>query len=252
VRFLKAISAGELFELLRPAAFIISALLSAWVLAGTRRRGWKPASVILWTAGAFFLPLVVFPFYLAAALFGLRGRTVDQENNESSNDTAENELAPSAEPQRLLRRVPMRRTLPILYFLVLIGIGGLSYYREWHSVDAHMARANRARLTNDYATVVAEYNAALKKENSPHIHSLLGTALMDTGAWDEALAEFETALKGGEPDDLLFYNTGLCLQNLGRKDEARDYFDRFLQTPRCRNTDLSERCRTAAQALAHQ
>ena len=209
-------------------------------------------SVILWTAGAFFFPLVVSPFYLAAALFGLRDQTVDQEPNESSTDTSNDEIAPPVEPEQNLTAVPMRRALPVLYFLVLIGIGGLSYYHEWHSVDSHMARANRARLIKDNARVIAEYRAALEKENDPHIRSLLGTALTDAGDWDQALTEFQMALNGGEPDDLLLYNAGVCLQNLGRNDEARTYFARFLQTPSCRNSDLSGQCTTAAQALTRQ
>ena len=241
-----------MFELLRPAAFAISVLLSTWVLAGSRRRGLRPAHVFFWTAGAFLLPFIVFPVHLAVGLFRRRHRKVDQVRNEPSNDPTDSESVEPVESEPQRPSIPMRWTLPLAYMLAMFAIGGLSYYREWQSVDSHLARANRARLNYDDSKVIAEYGAALKKEDSPHIHNLLGIALMDTGAWDKALSEFQAALDGGEPDDLLLYNMGQCLQNVGRKGEAKTYFARFLEKPRCSNIELSERCKAAAQIVAQK
>jgi hypothetical protein len=56
-------SAGELFDLIMPAASVISALLSTWVLASARRR-FRFYYAIPLAVGTLLLPLIVFPIYL--------------------------------------------------------------------------------------------------------------------------------------------------------------------------------------------
>lgn len=67
----KNISAGELFDLIMPAASVISALLSTWVLASARRR-FRLYYAIALAIGTFFLPLIVFPIYLVIMLWRKR------------------------------------------------------------------------------------------------------------------------------------------------------------------------------------
>lgn len=64
-------SAGELFDLIMPAASVISALLSTWVLASARRR-FRLYYAIPLAIGTFFLPLIVFPIYLVIMLWRKR------------------------------------------------------------------------------------------------------------------------------------------------------------------------------------
>ena len=66
------ISAGELFDLIMPAAFVISALVSTWVLASARRRLHLFYAIAL-AVGTLFLPLIVFPIYLVIMLWRRRG-----------------------------------------------------------------------------------------------------------------------------------------------------------------------------------
>ena len=61
------ISAGELFELIRPAALILSALISTWVLASARRRFPFYVALLWAVATLLFLPIVL-PLYLIAVL----------------------------------------------------------------------------------------------------------------------------------------------------------------------------------------
>ena len=87
-------SAGELFDLIMPAASVISALLSTWVLASARRRFHLYYALAL-AIGTLLLPLIVFPIYLVIMLYRKR----------------------SEPPKR------WRYTLPLLYaVIVLAGI----------------------------------------------------------------------------------------------------------------------------------
>jgi hypothetical protein len=63
------ISVGDLFELVRPAVFLVAALISASVLAHSRRRALSPHAVVLWTLGTFVFPHILLPLYLAARIF---------------------------------------------------------------------------------------------------------------------------------------------------------------------------------------
>jgi hypothetical protein len=63
------ISAGNLSELLRPAAYTLTLLLSTCVLADARRRGFKPYAVAAWTLLTFLFPLILLPLYLATRLY---------------------------------------------------------------------------------------------------------------------------------------------------------------------------------------
>jgi hypothetical protein len=71
VSFKINMSAGELFDLIMPAAFVISALVSTWVLASARRRLHLVYAIAL-AAGTLFLPLIVFPLYLVIMLWRKR------------------------------------------------------------------------------------------------------------------------------------------------------------------------------------
>jgi len=64
-------SAGELFDLIMPAAYVISALLSTWVLVSARRRFHLHYAIAL-AIGTLFLPLIVFPIYLVIMLWRKR------------------------------------------------------------------------------------------------------------------------------------------------------------------------------------
>jgi hypothetical protein len=64
-------SAGELFDLIMPATYLISTLLSTWVLASARRRFHLHYALAL-AIGTLFLPLIIFPIYLVIMLWRKR------------------------------------------------------------------------------------------------------------------------------------------------------------------------------------
>jgi tetratricopeptide (TPR) repeat protein len=165
-----AISAGQLFDLFMPAAFVISALVSTWVLASARKR-FQLHFAIGWALGTLFLPLIVFPLYLATILW----------------------RKPTRSPQR------RRYTLPLLYAVVVLSAIAGFFYVDIRSVDAHLARANRAKLAGDTPTAIREYKAALALEDDPHTHKLLAIQLANAGQMSEAGDEFRRAQQGGEP-----------------------------------------------------
>jgi glucan phosphoethanolaminetransferase (alkaline phosphatase superfamily) len=162
-------SAGELFDLIMPAAYVASAFLSTWILASARKRVALPYAFGLALA-TFLLPVVVFPLYLAAIIWR-RG---------------------SRPPQR------WRYTLPLLYAVLVLSAIGIFFYVDSRTVDAHLARATRAKLVYDHNTAIREYRQALALEDNPHTHKLLALELADAGFTEEANAEFSLAQQGGE------------------------------------------------------
>ena len=162
--------AGELFDFIRPVFLLLAALISLWVLASARKR-FSLLIAFAWAVATLFLPLVVFPAYLAVILLWRR-------------------------PVRARR---WRFLLPLAYGVVVIAALGLYFYVDHQSVDAHLARANQAKLVEDHGTAIREYRGALAVEDNPHTHKLLAIELANAGQLNEALAEFRLAQQGGEP-----------------------------------------------------
>ncbi len=162
-------SAGELFDLIMPAAYVASALLSTWVLASARKRFQLHFAFALALA-TLFLPVVTFPLYLAAIIW----------------------RRPDKPPQR------WRYALPLLYAAILLSAIGLFVYFDGRTVDAHLARAARAKLVYDHNTAIKEYRQALAVEDNPHTRKLLATELANAGYTSEANEEFRLAQQGGE------------------------------------------------------
>jgi tetratricopeptide (TPR) repeat protein len=220
------ISAGEFFELLRPAALLLSALLSAWVLASTRRRHFRLLASLAWATGTFFLPLIVFPIYLVVILF-------------FTQTTAD------ALPK-------FRYALPFAYAVGLLSLVSLYLYTDYKSVDAHLARAAQAKVMNQRARAIREYEAALRIEDNPHTHKLLGVELADEGDWSAALRELRAAESGGEPDDALAFMIGRAFEATGQPSEARNQFEKFLNSRACKNPVPDSRCENARTKLARE
>jgi hypothetical protein len=162
-------SAGEWFELISPAVFLLSALLSIWVLASARKR-FPVYAAFGWAIGTLLLPLIVLPVYLAVILLWRL----------------------EVRPRR------WRLLLPLAYGVIVIGAISLYFYRERQSVDAHLARAVQAKLVDDYATAIREYRRALALEENAHTRKLLAVELALAGQLKEAESEFRLAEQGGE------------------------------------------------------
>lgn len=225
------ISAGQSFELMLPVWFALTVMLSAWVLASARRRGFSAAAVTLWTMGTLFLPLIILPLYLIARSYRRR------HEKEAAKDDVSSAHGESPEPPLLLRR-----TLPVIYLLVMLSIGALYFYLDWRSVDAHLARANQARVREERGRVIEEYRAALKLEDDAHTRNLLAKELHAAGRFEEALAEFSTAERMGEDDEELPFNIALALDELKRPAEAETEYERFLKGPLCVEMAHDRRC----------
>lgn len=223
------ISAGEFFEILRPAALILAALLSVWVLASARRRGFHLAAVLAWTVGTFFFPLIVLPVYLVVILFVRRSLDGDDTN---------------APPK-------FRYALPIAYGVVLLSLVSLYLYRDYQSVDAHLARAAQARVMNQRARTIREYEAALRIEDNAHTHKLLGMELAEEGQWSAALRELRAAESGGEDDDSLTFTIARACEATGQTSEARKQFQKFINSPACKNPVPDSRCDNARVKMAN-
>jgi len=162
-------SAGQLFDLVMPAAFAVSALVSTWVLASARKRFQLYYALALAT-GTLFLPLIVFPFYLVIMMW-----------------------RPKTGPPRR-----WRYSLPLLYAVIALSVIGAYFYFDSRSVDAHLARATQAKLVEDSTTAIREYQEALKREDDPHTRKLLAIELANAGQISEAIEEFRLAELGGE------------------------------------------------------
>ena len=164
-------SAGQLFDLIMPATFAASALISTWVLASARKRFQLHYALAL-AVGTLFLPLVVLPMYLVLMMWRPR-------------------VGP---PKR------WRYSLPLLYAAIALSVIGTYFYFDSRSVDAHLARATQAKLVEDSTTAIREYRAALALEDNAHTHKLLAIELANAGHISEAVLEFRLA-EPCEPED---------------------------------------------------
>jgi MFS family permease len=201
-------SAGELFELIRPIVVVISILLSAWVLASARKR-FSTLLAFVWAIGTLFLPLIVFPVYLSVILIWHW-------------------------PARSRR---WRWLLPVAYAAVLLAAVGMFVRHESSTVDVYLAEATQAKLIDDHSSAIASYRRALELENNPHIHKLLARELMQVGYLSDAISEFRLAESGGEPDDSIHFYLGLLLERIDQNGQAGLEFEKFLMTQTCQAPD---------------
>jgi tetratricopeptide (TPR) repeat protein len=238
VRFHWQISAGEFFELLRPGALVVSALLSTWVFAGARRWRFRFATAIAWALGTFLFPFIVLPIYLIARASARRSIQLAIPDPEERTD------AVALAPQRF------RFALPTIYGLVLLSLIGIYLYRDYQTVDAHLARAVQAKVMNNRTKAIREYRAALRLEDNPHTHKLLGMELAETQQWAEALREFRAAEDGGEPDDSVPFRIAQVLEASGQTDEALTEFKKFLNSRTCTDIPPDSRCTTARDRVS--
>jgi hypothetical protein len=211
-------SAGQLFDLIMPAAFAASALISTWVLVSARKRFQLHYALAL-AAGTLFLPLIVFPVYLVLMMW--RPKT--------------------GPPKR------WRYALPLVYAVIALSAIAAYLYFDGRSVDAHLARATQAKLVEDSTTAIREYREALAQEDNPHTHKLLAIELGIAGYTTEAISEFRLAEMGGEPDDSIHFNLGLLLERMNLTSQARMEFEEFLMSATCEQSDV--RCEAARERM---
>ncbi len=222
-------SAGELFDLIRPAVLLLAALVSTWVLASARRRGFRFYTAAAWALGTLFFPPIVFPIYLLV-------RFRRSLNNVSLGASS--------------KVIPFRFTLPLVYLVVVISLIAWTLYRDKNSVDAHLARASYAKVSNDRGRAIQEYRRALAMEDNPHTRKLLAIELAADGAWSDALSEFRLAERGGEPDDSISFRIASLLESINNFGQAKLEYERFLESRVCTQTYPDNRCQTARAKVA--
>ena len=217
------ISAGELFELIRPAVLILAALLSTWVLWNARKRFSFPIA-LLWAGATFLLTPIIFPLYLIVII--IRRRTP------------------------FSREVRWKFLVPLVYGILLLSGIALYLYNQDRGVDVHLARAAHAKIRGNHFAAIDEYRAALREENDPHIRKLLGIELFEAGYWTEALGELRRAEDAGERDDLVILRIASLLDAIGLPNQAKLEYQRFLMSPLCTQPVPDRRCETAKTALS--
>lgn len=212
-------SAGELFDLVRPVVTIISALVATWVLASARRR--FPIYIALVVAvGTFFFPLIVFPLYLAVLLLWAR----------SKSDS-----------------IRWRFAIPLAFLAVTLGTIAIYQYIDDRRVDSRLSRATMAKVAHDLDGAIGEYRRALEIEDSPHTHKLLANTLEEAGLFGEAIIELRKAEQGGEPDDTIPFHLAQLLERRNQKQESIVEFKKFLGSKTCKELDY--RCEVARQRI---
>jgi tetratricopeptide (TPR) repeat protein len=276
------ISAGEITGWLPPLYYAFAALASAWTLHDARRR-FPLYAVAAWTLATLIYAPIVLPLYLVARIFkphpaarddAAAGTTAGEETEAADavetcaggdveTDKAvvaiergaisdDGEQVVVQRPQKI-RTTPLRLKRyapPLAYALALLAAGAVYVYRDYHSFDAHLARAANARLLERRAAAIREYRAALRLNDDAHTHKLLAVQLAEDGQIEAALAEFRAAERGGEPDELLALRVASALDALGRAGEADDEYQKFLQGSLCASASVDARCVEAAARLA--
>jgi len=212
-------SAGELFDLVRPVVTIISALVATWVLASVRRR--FPLYVAILVAVVTFLfPLIVFPLYLAVLLLWRRPK---------------------------YELVRWRFVIPLVFLAGTVGTIAIYKYIDDRRVDSYLSRATMKRVAHDPAAAIGEYQRALEIEESPHTRKLLANTLEEAGLFGEAIIEFRKAEQGGESDDSIPFRLALLLERKNQKKESIVEYKKFLGSKTCKELDY--RCEVARQRI---
>jgi hypothetical protein len=260
------ISAGELSAWLPPLLYVAAVLISAWVLFDARRRNFRFYAVSAWTLATFISTPIVLPLYLIACIFTPKHDATPQTpeaptsladslaDTDAGDSPAHASISSDADAQTTARwpeeiRATLRRrklALPLIYALALLSIGALYFYRDYHSFDAHLARAANARLLNQRAATIREYRAALRLSDDAHTHKLLAIQLAEDGQHEAALTELHAAERGNEPDALLPYRIARTLDALGRPAEADIEYQKFTQSSLCAPPSLYMPCAEAS------
>jgi hypothetical protein len=212
-------SASELFDLIRPAVSVLSALVATAAVASARKRFPLYQALLLGIA-TFFFPLIALPIYLVVLVFWHR-RKIDP--------------------------IKGRFIVPLIFLVVILASLAVLKYREDRSVDAHLSRAALAKVNSTPTLAIHEYRQALKLEDDPHTHKLLAFVLAESGNLSEAIDELRIAKSGGEPDDAIHYHLGVFLERTNKKDEAQIEFKKFRESVTCRQIDA--RCEHARQRI---
>jgi tetratricopeptide (TPR) repeat protein len=199
------ISAGELFELIRPAVLVLSALLSTLVFASARKR-FSFLFSLLWALASFFLTPIVLPLYLIVLLFR---RDITH------------------------RQLGWKLLAPLVYALLVLAGVGVYLRQQNQGVDFHLARAEHSKLRGNRAETIAQYRAALLEQDDPHTRKLLGIELYESGYWTESLGELRKAEEEGESDDLVIFRIATLLDLLNLTSQARVEYKRFLESSSC-------------------
>lgn len=274
------ISAGEISEWLPPLLYAAAVVVSAWVLSDARRHKLPFYAVAAWTLATLISTPIVFPLYLIARIFTpqrdeptqtleasvspadtkgedtkdddlpAHAQTSDGTEHAQISDAAGEQVdGQTAEDTRAL--IPRKLALPVLYAFALLAAGTVYFYRDYHSFEAHLARAANARLLLQRPATIREYRAALRLSDDAHTHKLLAVQLAEDGQLEAALNEFRAAERGGEPDELLTLRIAHTLDALGRPAEARPEYQKFLRQDLCTRPTPDARC-AEASARAQQ
>lgn len=172
------------------------------------------------------------------------GEQVAAHPDDAGERVAVQTPTPVRTPLRLKRFAPS-----LIYACLLLFAGAIYFYRDYHSFDAHLARATNARLLNRRDAAIREYRAALRHTDDAHTHKLLALQLADDGQTEAALYELRAAERGGEPDELLTLRIASTLDALGRAGEAAGEYQKFLQGSSCARPSPHARCAEAAARL---
>jgi tetratricopeptide (TPR) repeat protein len=260
------VSAGDLSESLGPALFGLAALASVWVFHDARRReGFGARAIWAWALLTLPFPPAVLPLYLAARLYARRagaGEAEGEEGEEKESNRAagEGEQAEGSDSGggedgaaaggETATAAALGFAPTLLYAALLLLGGGLYFYADYRSFEAHLARAERAKLRQRPDATIGEYRAALRVREDGHTRKLLGLELLQSGRHEEALAELLAAARAGEPDDALAPHLAAALYALGRRGEAADADRRFLAGPSCARPAPEPLCETARARTA--
>jgi len=272
------ISAGDITGWLTPLLFAFAALVSAWVLHDARRRRFTLYAVAAWTLATLISAPVVLPLYLIARIYKPHPAadddapesfpveetnaahveetdTGDAEETRATGfaaarrelpDDTEEQAADDASPKIRAPFRLKRYAAAFLYAFALLSAGALYFYRDYHSFDAHLARAANARLTSRRDAAIREYRAALRLADDAHTHKLLAVQLVEDGQTEAALAELRAAERGGEPDEYLALRIAYALDALGRPAEAVEEYRKFLRSSLCVGSSPDARCAEAS------
>jgi len=237
--------------------FAAAVLVSAWVLSDARRRFSLPA-VAAWTLTTLISLYIILPLYLLARIFTRKPDTTDvvaastspadaEADDSTTSTTISDDTGGQTDDQSTAEiHTPLwrrRYALPLLYALALLSAGAIYFYRDYHTFDAHLARA---------ANAPPRFAPTAPRSASPTTRTrtkLLAAQRAEDAQTEAALAEFRAAERDGEADELLPYRIAYMLDALDRPAEAIIEYQKFLRSSLCARPLPDMRCAEARQRM---
>lgn len=116
----------------------------------------------------------------------------------------------------------------LVIVLVVLSLGGLFLFQWFNAGQSHAEKGMTAYNSGDYNTAITEFNSAIeagvKEDQKSDIYTLLGNSYSELDELDEAVAAHQKALEASAENYRAMVNLGVVYRKLGKIGDAEKYY----------------------------